>query len=549
MSTSRRALVRLALLLHLALSSAALARAATPPATRVDNVRETLHGVEIVDPYRWLEDKNSQETRAWIDAQNQYTDAVLDGVPGSDAIRSRLEQLLKVDQVTVPTEAGGRYFYTRRNADQDLAVLVMKRGPEAPEEVLVDPHPLSPDHTVSVILLDVSEDGTLLAYGTRKGGEDEVTVTLIDLETRRELPDRLPRARYFGVSLKPDRSGFYYARHGEQGSRIYHHRMGTDPATDAMVFGEGYGPGKIVTCSLAEDGRHLVIAVYYGSATDRSEIYVQDVATGGTVVPIVNDVEAYFDPEIAGDHLYLLTNWKAPNYRIIDVSLEDPARERWHELVPEEDAVIESFSLAGGRIFVNTMKNVVSQLRVYAPGGTLERTIALPALGDASAVKGRWAGNEAFYSFSSFVIPTTIYRYATSGGAPREWWKPSVPIAPERFDVRQVWYRSKDGTRIPMFLVHRKGLKLDGSNPTLLTGYGGFTISETPTWKPLAALWVERGGVYALPNLRGGGEFGEAWHHAGMLGRKQNVFDDFYAAAEWLVKNRYTEPGRLSIRG
>ncbi|HEY2955320.1 MAG TPA: prolyl oligopeptidase family serine peptidase [Candidatus Eisenbacteria bacterium] len=520
-----------------------------PPATRVESVKEVLHGVEIVDPYRWLEDKDSPETRTWIDAQNRFTDSLIAAQPGREAIRARLGQLLKVDQVTVPYERGGRYFFTKRTVDQDLSVLCMRRGPTGADEVLVDPHPLSPDHTVSVSILDVSDDGKLLAYGTRKGGEDEVTVTLLDLETMKELPDRLPRARYFNLSLKPDRTGFYYSRYGDEGSRILYHRLGTDPAADPVIFGEGTGRDKIIVSSLSDDGRHLVISVYYGSATDRSEVYFQDVAVGGPVTPIVNDVAAYFEPEIGGDHVYLQTNWNAPRNRILDVDLAHPARDAWREVVPEGDAVIESFSLAGGRILVDALKDVVSSLRVYRPDGTLERTLAFPTLGSVADVRGRWAGDDAYFSFSSFAVPSTIYRYAIADGGQSVWWKPGVPIASDPIEVRQVWYASKDGTKVPMFVVHKKGLKLTGAHPTLLTGYGGFTLSQTPVYSPLAALWVERGGVYALPGLRGGGEFGEAWHQAGKLEKKQNVFDDFSAAADWLVKNRYTGAGRLSIRG
>ena len=549
----RRRFARLAFALAALLASPRLAPCAdaiaAPPATRADSVREMLHGVEIVDPYRWLEDKSSPATRAWIGAQNAYTDGQLGARPGRDATRKRLEQLLKVDQVTVPFERGGRYIYTKRRADQDLPVIVMRRGADGPEEVLVDPHPLSPDHTVSVQILNVSDDGKLLAYGTRTGGEDEVTVTLFDLETRKELPDRLPRARYFGVSLEPGRRGFYYSRFGTEGSRVYRHSMGSAAASDSLLFGAGYGPGKIIVSKLSEDGRRLLIAVYYGSATDRSEVYVKDVAAGGPVVPIVNDVEAYFEPDIAGDHVYMQTNWKASNNRILDVDLASPSRDHWREVVPESEAAIESFSLAGRKIFVNELKNVVSTVRVYSPAGKLERTLDFTAPGSVADLRGRWAGGEAFFSYSSFVVPTTIVRLAVASGERKTWWKPDVPIAADAIDVKQVWYASKDGTKIPMFVVAKKGLKLDGTNPTLLTGYGGFTISETPSYRAQAALWVERGGVYALPNLRGGGEFGETWHRAGMLANKQNVFDDFLAAADWLIANRYTSPERLASSG
>jgi prolyl oligopeptidase len=525
-------------------------RTPRPPATRTDGVKEVLHGVEIVDPYRWLEDKNSPETRAWLDKQIAYTNSMLGALPGREGLHARVEKLLKVDSRTVPFERGGRYFFTRRLASQDLPVLAMRRGLDGPDEVLVDPHPMSPDHNVSVSFLDISDDGSLVAYGVRQGGEDETTVRLLDVGTMQELPDRLPRARYFGVSIMPDRSGLYYSRFDKEGSRVFFHRMGGDPASDSLLFGQGLGPEKIIGVSLSEDGRWLLIVVYHGSATDQSEVYVRDVAGRGPIVPIVNDVKAYFSPEIAGDHLYMQTNWNASNNRILDVDLGHPARDGWKEVVPErKDAVIDEFSLVGGRIFVSYLEHVVSSVQVFDPSGKPERTITFPALGSVGGIRGRWSSGEAFFSFSSFVVPPTIFRYEVAGGAQREWWRASVPIASDRYEVDQVWYASKDGTKIPMFIVHRKGLKLDGSNPTLLTGYGGFTISETPAYSALAALWVERGGVYAVPNLRGGGEFGETWHRAGMLERKQNVFDDFIAAAEWLVRSRYTKSERLSIMG
>jgi len=539
-------------LLALCLAAPALARATAskPPVTRADNVKEVLHGIEIVDPYRWLENKDAPETRAWIGAQNAYTDALLGAQSGRDRIHARLEQLLKVDAQSVPFERGGRYFFTHRLATQDLPVLSMRRGLAGEDEVLVDPHPLSPDHTISVSFLDVSNDGTLLAYGTRQGGEDETSVTLLDLETRKELPDRLPRARYFGISITPDKSGLYYSKFGKEGSRIYYHRMGSDPTTDQLLFGEGYGPEKIVVAGLSEDGRWLLITVYYGSATDQSEVYVQDVAARGAITPIVNDVKAYFSPDIAGDHLYLQTNWNASNNRVLDVDLRHPARDQWKELIPERaDAVIDGFSLAGGKLFVNYLKNVVSGVQVFDAQGKPEREIAFPTLGSVGGIRGRWTSDEAFFSFTSFVVPSVIYRVDVGSGRREEWWRANVPVESDRFEVKQVWYASKDGTKIPMFVVHKKGLKLDGNNPTYLTGYGGFTVSETPAYSARAVVWLERGGVFAVPNLRGGGEFGEAWHRAGMLANKQNVFDDFLAAAEWLVKNKYTRPEKLSCAG
>ncbi len=537
----------------LAATTAAPTKATTaappPPVTRAEVMRDTLHGVVIEDPYRWLEDKSSPETRAWITQQMAYTDRMLGKLPGRDALKARVAECLKVDQVAVPEERNGRYFFLKRRAGQDLFVLYTRKGPGGEDEVLVDPHPLSADHTVSISLQDVSSDGTLLAYGTRQGGEDEIAVTLIDVETRRELPDRLPKARYFGVSIKPDKSGLYYSRFTAQGSRVYYHAMGSDPAKDVLLFGEGHGPEKIISASLSEDGRWLFLAVYHGSAAEKVELYVQDVAAGGPIVTIVNDVDAYFEGSIAGDQLYLRTNWQAPNSRVLRVDLINPSRDRWQEIVPASDAELDQLSLAGGKLFLNYLQDVVSSVKVFDTAGRLERTIAFPTLGTVGSINGRWASPEAFFTFQSYHVPRTLYRYQVTSGERSEWWRAQVPIRSEDFELKQAWYTSKDGTRVPMFILHRKGLKVDGSHPTLLTGYGGFTVNETPTFSTQAVLWAEQGGVFAEPNLRGGAEFGEAWHKAGMLGKKQNVFDDFIAAGEWLIKNGYTRAEKLSIEG
>ena len=426
----------------------------------------------------------------------------------------------------------------------------MRKGRQGLDEVLIDPHPWSPDHTTSATLLDVSEDGTLLAYGVRQGGEDEITVRLFDVEARRDLPDALPKGRYFGLSLTPDKSGFYYTRHTPEGPRVYFHRLGEDPARDREIFGRGYGVEKIITAALSEDGRYLLFTVSHGAGARRTELYLQDVARGGPILPVVTDIEARFSGEIAGDTLYLLTNWNAPRGRLLAVDVRNvAARDRWREIVPHSSAVITGFALVGGRIAVNHLENVQARVRMFDPEGKLLGEIPLPAIGSVSSVRGRWTSPEVFYAFSSFHIPTTIYRYDVNTGTSEVWAALKVPIRSEHFDVKQVWYQSRDGTRIPMFIAHRRDLKLDGARPTLLTGYGGFNVSLLPGFSARAVLWMELGGVYALPNLRGGGEFGEEWHRAGMLEKKQNVFDDFIAAAEWLIANGYTNPSRLAISG
>ena len=520
-----------------------------PPVSEVEVVRDTLHGVVVEDPFRWLEDQQSPRTRQWIDAQNVYTEAVLGSVaPSRESLRAQLKSLLEVESVTVPFEHAGRYFYTRRRADQDLPVLCMREGIEGREQVLVDPHALSPDHTVSVNFLDVSEDGRLLAYATRQGGEDEVTVTFLDLETR-EVHDRLPRARYSGISITPDRSSCFYARHGREGSRVYSHRLGSDPAGDLKLFGDGFGPEQIIGVSLSTDGRWLVFTVSHGSASNFTEIYVKDVARSGAIVPIVNDIRADFRPMVAGDRMFLETDWEAPNRRILEVDLRQPARANWRELVPEGEFAIQGSSAVDGRLCVRYLEDAISHIQVYGFDGRRAGSIRFPAPGALSGVSGRWDRPGAFFTFQSFHMPTTIYRYDVRRGRRSVWWQPKTPFRSDRYEVRQEWVTSKDGTRLPMFVAHRKGLRLDGRAPALLTGYGGFKLSQTPMFTARAAAWMERGGVYALANLRGGGEYGEAWHQAGMLERKQNVFDDFVAAAQHLVDRGYTRPQRLAISG
>lgn len=519
------------------------------PKTRIDNVTETLHGVKITDPYRWLEDKDSPETRAWLKEQIGYTDSLLGAVPGRDNIHSRLEQLMKIDTVTVPTSRGNRYFVTRRRADQNQPVIYVREGLNGKDEVLIDVNKLSPDQTTSVSMMGISRDGKLMAYGVRQGGEDEVAVSILDVDSRRELADKLPKARYSGISFKPDKSGFYYSRFTLAGPRIHYHAMGSDPAKDEEIFGKGYGPSQFIGAALSEDGRYLTIFVSHGSSGDHVEVYYQDLAKKGTITPIVTDIKAGFSGAVQGDELFMQTNWQAPNRRIIAVDLRNPVRDRWREVVPETDSVLNGFSLVGGKLFATYLENVSTRIKMFELSGKHVRDIAFPTLGSSSGIIGQRDKDDAFYVFSSFAHPATIYRYQVSSGKQEVWARINVPVKSDEIELKQVWYESKDKTRIPMFVAHKKGLKLDGNRPTLLTGYGGFNVSLTPGFSARAAYWVENGGVFAHPNLRGGGEFGEKWHQAGMLANKQNVFDDFIAAAESLVKNKYTSPSKLAISG
>ncbi len=542
------ALARLLLALLVAAVAFAQNGPLSPPETRTDNVKDVLHGVELVDPYRWLEDQEAPETRAWIDKQNAYTRSLIDPLAGRDALAKRIGELLKVDSIGTPRVRGNRYFFSKRRADQDLSVIYMREGRTGKDQVLIDPNTMTSDHSLSVSLGDISENGKLLVYSVRKGGEDEVRVRLFDVDKRKDLADEMPRGRY-NVSLTPDGSSFYYTRFLPEGFRVFYHKIGTPIEQDKKIFGDGYGPEKILFANLDDSGRWLLLGVIHGSAADESELYLHDTRKPGAIATIVKDQPARTLGEIAGDKLYLYTNWKAPKGRVMVTDISKPSMENWREVIAEADVPIEDVSFAGGKILVTYLRNATSQLRVFDAAGKHLRDVALPAIGTANVTGGRWKSPEMFYSFASFHLPSTIYRYDLAENTQEVWARQAVPIESDKFEVKQVWYTSKDGTKVPMFLVHRKGIALDGNNPTLLTGYGGFTASQTPGFSARAAMWIEHGGVYALPNLRGGGEFGEEWHKAGMLGNKQNVFDDFIAAAEWLIANKYTKPEKLAIRG
>jgi prolyl oligopeptidase len=522
---------------------------AGPPETRRENVVEFLHGVEITDPYRWLEDQNAPEVRAWIDAQNAYTRSQLDPISGREELAELIGGLLRVDVVGTPSERNGLYFFTKRAADQALPILYLREGLDGEDEVLLDPHPMSADGSVSISTMAISNDGTLLAYGVRTGGEDEVELRVLDVKSRRDLPDRLPRARFGSVNFLPDNSGFFYMRFGAEGGRIRFHKLGTDPADDPVVFGEGLVRDKIVATGLSEDGRWQVFVILHGSAAEKTEVYLRDRVADGPIVPVVNDIHARFSPSFAGHRLLLVTNWEAPNNRVLEVDPENPARENWRELLAERDTVLQGFSAVGGKFFARYVETVIPRVYILDADGKPEGQLAVPGIGVVGGMSGRWSSEYGFFGFSAFNRPPTSYRFAVATGKQTVWAKLEVPIRSEDFEMKQVWFTSKDGTRVPMFLFHRKGIKLDGSNPTRLHAYGGFNITQLPNYSAAAAAWAQMGGVYALANLRGGGEFGQEWHHAGRLEKKQIVYDDFIAAAEWLIANRYTSPEKLAISG
>ncbi|MBV8842868.1 MAG: S9 family peptidase [Bryobacterales bacterium] len=524
-----------------------------PPETRHDDVSDVLHGVKVDDHYRWLEDQNSPETRKWIDAQNAYTHSILDKWSGREAVSKRFTELRRVETIEAPVERGGRLFFRKRQPEQEQSVIYMSPvGSDAEGEVLVDPNPMSADHSTNAAIADVSKDGKILAYMLRLGGKDESEIHLMDVNARRELPDRLPAAVYFEVDFLPDGSGFYYAtminEGPDAGPRLRFHKLGTDVASDTDVFGKGYSKEDIVVGAPSEDGRHLVVQAMHGSSADKVEIWTQDLMKNGPIEQITKGIDARFFAFPGGNQLFLQTNWNAPHGRVLAMDFANPGREHWREVVPETEVPIDNIALAGGKLLVSYINNASSVVKVFQADGKPAGELKFPALGAVSSIQSRWENRNAFIGYSSFVIPYTVYRWESATGNQFEWARQKVPVDSSRFAVEQVWFPSKDGTKIPMFLVHKKGAKPENV-PALLTGYGGFVISLTPDFSPDAIVWAEHGGVYAQVNLRGGGEFGEAWHRAGMLDKKQNVFDDFIAASEWLIANKYTDPSKLAILG
>ncbi len=520
-----------------------------PPPTEVREVVDTLHGVDVPDPYRWLEDQEAPETRAWIDAQNAYTDTVLGALPGRDRLRDVAAAVLERDAVGLPNERGGRYFYSRRGADQDLAVLYVREGLDGAERVLIDPHPMSPDHTTSVELRDISDDGGQVAYAVREGGVDEVSVRVRDVDTGEDLADVLPAARYGAVTLAPDGGGLYYERYGDVTPRVLYHAFGRPMADDVQLFGAGYERHHIPVTVVSDDGRWMVVHVIEGSSGP-TEIHVKDLADDTPFVTAIADGVSESWASFAGGELVIATNLDAPNKRVVLADPAAPAADRWREVIPErDDVVIETATALGGRLAVSYLEDVQPRLAIHELDGTHVRDIAFDTIGSVGGGAGRWTSDEAFFTFETFHIPRAIYRYDLATGEQTVWAEPDLPVDAPAYRVTQRWLASKDGTRVPMFVVHRPGVALDGRNPTLLTGYGGFNNAMTPAFSALATTWLRSGGVFALANMRGGSEFGEEWHQSGMLANKQNVFDDFIAAAEHLVEAGYTSPEHLAIRG
>ncbi len=535
------------------------------PAARKSDVVDDYHGTRVPDPYRWLEDPDSPESRAWIEAQNRLTAAYLADIPARGTIRERLTKLWNYPKYGTPFRKGHRYFFFKNDGLQNQSVLYRQASLTADPETLLDPNLLSEDGTVAISTLAVSDDGRLLAYGTSASGSDWEEFRVRDVATARDLSDHLKWIKFSGASWTKDAAGFFYSRYQEPTNkaltdvnrfqRVYYHRLGTDQSQDRLVYERSDQPDWGMNAEVTDDGRYAVLNVWLG--TDRrNRVYYLDLQdpkrpkVTGDVVRLLDDFDAsYGFVGNDGPVFYFLTDLDAPRKRMVAIDTRHPDRARWREVIPQGPDVLDGVQIVHDTFVANYMHDASSRLRLFALDGRFVKELELPTLGSIGGISGERKDDEMFYAFTSFLYPTTIFRYDFKTGGTSVFKAPTIDFDPSGYETQQVFYASKDGTRVPMFITHKKGLRLDGSNPTYLYGYGGFNISLTPSFSVAMLVWLEMGGVYAVPNLRGGGEYGEEWHQGGMHEKKQNVFDDFIAAAEYLIAQGYTSTPKLAIAG
>ena len=527
------------------------------PLTTKTDVFDTYFGTKINDPYRWLEDDRSAETKAWVEAENKVTQGYLSGIPFRGDIKKRLETLWNYEKFTAPFKEGLYTYFYKNDGLQNQYVLYRQKDKNKPE-VFLDPNSFSKDATTSLAGIEFTRDGSLVAYQISEGGSDWRKVIVLNTSDKSVVGDTLMDVKFSGLSWKGN-EGFYYSsydkpKEGSQLSgltqyhKLYFHTIGTSQKEDKLIFGGDQTPRRYIGGGLTEDQRFLVITA--AVSTTGNELYIQDLSKPGSA--IINVVSNYKGDHSVidnqGDKLYLFTNHNAPNYRVVTVDASNPAPENWKDLIKETENVL-NVSTAGGKIFASYLKDATSLVMQYDMDGNLERTVTLPGVGSASGFSAKKTEKELYYTFTSYIYPPTIFKYNIASGQSIEYKKAGVEFDPSQFVSKQVFYTSKDGTKIPMIITHKKGIELNGKNPTLLYGYGGFSVSLTPAFSTSNIILLEQGGIYAVPNLRGGGEYGEKWHLAGTKMQKQNVFDDFIAAAEYLISNNYTSKDYLAIAG
>ncbi len=528
------------------------------PQSERGEVTDDYFGTVVADAYRWLEDLDGEKTATWVAAQNALSQPWLEALPARAPLIERLTELWDHPRYGQPAKEGGRYFWTYNDGLQNHSVLMTTPDLAAEPTVLLDPNGWSEDGTVSLAGVAVSPDGRHAAYSRSDGGSDWNSWHVIDIEKGEDLDEVLGFTKFTSVSWSRDGEGFYYSRYpeGEDGEgddqkavAVYFHRLGTDQSADTLVHDEPDHERRNPYATVTEDGRYLVISVQEGYLTNA--VYYRDLARPDSlVVKLLDDWDALYNfLGNLGSVFYFQSTLDAPRGRVLAIDTKKPARSAWRDVVPQREETLRDSSLVGGRLVTEYLRDVLPLVNVHSPDGTVERSVELPGIGSVGGFEGDIGSSETFYTFSSFVEPSTIYRYDVASGESELFRRAEVALDGERFETSQVFFESSDGTRIPMFLTYSKGVELDGSNPTLLYGYGGFNISLTPGFSVSRAVWLDRGGVLAIPNLRGGGEYGKEWHLAGTKERKQNVFDDFIAAAEWLIANGYTSTEKLVIQG
>lgn len=531
------------------------------PQARKGDVVDDYHGVRVSDPYRWLEDPDSPETREWIEAQNRLTFGYLENIPERSNIKDRLTKLWNYERYAVPRRHGNRYFFEKNDGLQNQYVIYTVKSLHEEPRVLLDPNTLSDDGTIALTEWVVTDDGKLMAYGLSTAGSDWREWYVRDVETGQDLPDHIQWIKFSEASWTRDNKGFFYSRYDEPDegtelqevnyyNKMYYHQLGTLQSEDVLVYHRPDQKEWSFSGTATNDGRHLIIEVYR-STEQKNLVFYRDLQGKDTdVVELINEFEAEFlfiDND--GPILWFKTDDEAPRGRVIAIDIRKPDRSHWVEIIPQAQETIDEVHVVGGMFIVSYLKDAHTQVKMFDLKGRFASELSLPGLGTAYGFEGKRKDNETFYKFTSYTDPGTIYRYDFTTGKSDIFRRPKVDFNAEDYKTKQVFYTSKDGTRVPMFITHKKSLELTGENPTLLYGYGGFNISLTPYFRVTRVVWMEMGGIYAVANIRGGGEYGQEWHEAGMLLKKQNCFDDFIAAAEWLIDNGYTSRQKLAISG
>lgn len=531
------------------------------PVSRQEDQVDIYHGVEVKDPYRWLENVDSEATKDWIEAQNRLTFSYLEQITIRDKIKQRVTKLWDYEKFGTPFKEGNRYFYFKNDGLQNQSVLYTLNSLEDEPKVLIDPNTLSEDGTIALSSLSISKNGKFMAYGLSTAGSDWIEWKVRDIDTGEDLADHLQWVKFSGVSWSDDHQGFFYSRYDEPKTakqledlnyfqKLYYHHLGTSQAEDILIYDRPDQKEWGFNGGVTEDGRYLIISVWKGTDA-KNLIFYQDLQDPeGKVIELINEFEANYSFIDNDDSIFWFrTDLDAPRGRVIAIDINNPTRESWQEIIPQTNETLESVGLLNNQFVADYLKDAHSSIKIFNLDGSFVRKVELPGIGSAGGFGGKRYDRETFYIFTSFTTPSTIYHYDMVTGESTIFRQPVVDFNPDQYETKQIFYSSKDGTKIPLFITHKKGIKLDGTNPTYLYSYGGFNVSLTPNFSISNLVWMEMGGVYAVPNLRGGGEYGEEWHQAGMKLNKQNVFDDFIAAAEWLIENQYTCSEKLAIGG